>query len=204
MNRKKREDISNLIINTELNNKHRIKANLKKHLIEESNILRNSLSFLSYHALKYLIRRNVKSKKKIWSKTHEKKLNGIKAEKYNTGKDNNNLFLFSKKIIHNFSSYILSPMETRVLSYSFDHYVPSKQDDKKVQVEFERFFKSLSPHTTHLSEDEKTNLKTKFLNTWQNFSRIKVSSEEQGVIDNLAKNKDIVILKQDKGRGWCF
>ena len=93
-------------------------------------------------------------------------------------------------------------MEIKILSYSFDHYVPFKHDDKKLQVEFECFFQTISPHTTHLSEEEKTHLKTKFLRTWQKFSKIKVSSEEKGVIDNLSKNKDIMLLKQDKGRGW--
>ena len=138
-------------------------------------------------------------KKNDWSKKHEKKLSGVRNDKL--GKDKDDLSEFAPKVIHNFSSYVLSSSETRVLAHSLEHYVPFKQSGKKLQVEFERFFQTFTPHTTHLSEEENIALKSRFLGTWQKYSKIKTSSKDQKNIDNLAKSKGIVIVKQDKGRG---
>ena len=44
-------------------------------------------------------------------------------------------------------------------------------------------------------------LKANFLNTFQKYSNVKVSSEDKKVIEGLYKNDDIVVLRQDKGRG---
>ena len=104
-------------------------------------------------------------------------------------------------IIHNFSSYVLSDKETEVLSYSLDHYVPGSEYGKRTQVEFERFYQDIVPHTDHLHAHEKTVLKTKFLDTFNKYSKIKLPNEEKKILENLYKNKDITISKQDKGRG---
>ena len=57
-----------------------------------------------------------------------------------------------KNIIHNFSSFKLTPEEELALSFSLDDHIPTKQND--------------------------------------------ITS-----IDNISRNKDIILIKQDKGRG---
>ena len=54
---------------------------------------------------------------------------------------------------------------------------------------------------THIPDNELTSLKTKLRSTCEKYSKINVSYKYKKVIDNLSKNKNIVILKQGKGRG---
>ena len=49
--------------------------------------------------------------------------------------------------------------------------------------------------------ETKLNLKTHFLNTFNKYKSIKISSKDQQIINNLYKNQAIVVLRQDKGRG---
>ena len=45
------------------------------------------------------------------------------------------------------------------------------------------------------------NLKTKFLNCFKDYGKIKVPYEHKETIKKLSPNKIICLLKQDKGRG---
>ena len=105
-------------------------------------------------------------------------------------------------VIHNFSTYILSDKEVRVLSKTLDHYIPSTNDkSKRTKVEFERFYNNILSRATKLDIEQKLQLKTSFLNTFNKFSKVKVSNDNKKVIENLYKNDKIAILRQDKGRG---
>ena len=53
----------------------------------------------------------------------------------------------------------------------------------------------------HLNNDVITRLKNKLRHTCDKYSRIKVPYKYRNVITNLRRNKQLVILKQDKGRG---
>ena len=44
-------------------------------------------------------------------------------------------------------------------------------------------------------------LKTKLRHTCAKYSQVKVPYKYRTVIDNLRRNKDLAILKQDKGKG---
>ena len=52
-----------------------------------------------------------------------------------------------------------------------------------------------------MPHNELTSLKTKLRSTCEKYSKINVPYKYKNVIDNLFKYKNIVILKQDKGRG---
>ena len=97
----------------------------------------------------------------------------------------------------------MSDNEIRVLSKTLDHYVPPLNDrkSKRTQVEFERFYCSILENATKLSVETKLTLKTKFLDTFKEYKSIKISSNDQHIINQLYKNKEIVVLRQDKGRG---
>lgn len=133
---------------------------------------------------------------------HKKKLETLRSETKPFPKKDTPTPL--RNVVHNFSSYTLSDQEYEVLSYSLDHYIPGKDIGKRTQVEFERFYQDILNHTLHLSnltEREKIELKTKFLDTFNKFSRIEIPQEQRKIIENLYKNPDLVILRQDKGRG---
>ena len=56
-------------------------------------------------------------------------------------------------------------------------------------------------HLAQLAEREKIELKTKFMDTFNKFSRVKIPEEERKIIEKLYNNPDLVVLRQDKGRG---
>ena len=53
----------------------------------------------------------------------------------------------------------------------------------------------------NLNLNLKLNLKSKFLNCFRNLNKIKTPYEHAEIVKKLSKNKDICLLKQDKGRG---
>ncbi len=198
-NDKLRKEIAALIIKTELKNKHRLKNQLKEELRSRNETIRQSTSFILFHSLRYKIRLILEAKRKKWSSVHRRKLLALREADQRKRKTVPKRIV--PDIIHNFSSYVLSNREVDVLSYSLDHYVPSRDNGKHTQVEFERFFQEILPYTMHLPMEERTFLKSKFLNTYNKYSKVKISDEDKNVLEGLYKNKDILILRQDKGRG---
>ena len=196
---KLQKEIAVLIIKTELKNKHRLKNQLKEELRRCNQAIRGCTSFLLFHALRYQIRSVIDTKRKKWESVHQRKLLALREA--NTLKRKPDAPRIRPGIIHNFSSYVLSDREVEVLSYSLDHYVPGRENGKRTQVEFERFFQEILPYTMHLPAEEKDDLKLKFLRTYNKYSKVKVPNEDKEVLERLYKNKEILILRQDKGRG---
>ena len=95
----------------------------------------------------------------------------------------------------------MSNEEYTTLSFGLRHHIPTKSKDVAIEVEFEQFYQGLLRNLTHIPDNELTSLKTKLRSTCEKYSKINVSYKYKKVIDNLSKNKNIVILKQDKGRG---
>ena len=62
------------------------------------------------------------------------------------------------------------------------------------------FNQGLLRNLAHIPDNELTSLKTKLRSTCENYSKINVPYKCKKVIDTLSKNKNILILKQDKGR----
>ena len=197
--RKTKERIAKLIIETEINNKHKIKKELGRKLRETNLAIGRTLTFLTYQAIKYRIRNRVQKEKTKWLKTHARKLETLRQQI--PARNKNTLQKFAVNVIHNFSSHILSKREREVLSYTLDHYVDFKVDVKRIEVEFEKLYQDIVPHTTHLTADDKVEMKSKFLSIFQRYSKIRYKNEDRFVIEGLKKNDNIFILKQDKGRG---
>ena len=80
-------------------------------------------------------------------------------------------------------------------------YMPERFDKRRIEVEFELFYQNILPHTKDLTTDDKTNLKSKFLNAFRNYSGMKIQYKYKETIDKLSRNNDICFLKQDKGKG---
>ena len=194
-----KQKIARTIIEAELNNKHREKKKTKRELKELSAKLSAELSFIAHQSLKYRVRSLVAAKKKGWKATHEKKMQNLKANLRDSNLVASNDF--AKKVVHNFSSHHLTQEEVEALSYGIDHYIPVKTDKRKVEVEFELFYKNVLLGITDLPEDERIEIKTGLLNACKRYTSIKVPYKYQEVIQKLSKNNSICLLKQDKGRG---
>ena len=52
-----------------------------------------------------------------------------------------------------------------------------------------------------MPENEISKVKTRLRNACEKYCHVKVPYKQQKIISNLSNRKDIVILKQDKGRG---
>ena len=108
---------------------------------------------------------------------------------------------FVKQSVHNFSSYQQTAEEQVALSFGLDQHIPTSLRRDDVKTEFELFFQNLLTTISPLPDEKKEVLKTKLRSTFDNYSRIKVPYKHRKVIDTLSKRKDIVVMKQDKGRG---
>ena len=94
-----------------------------------------------------------------------------------------------------------TPEEEHALSFGLDDHIPKKQNDIKIKTEFESFYYQILKHTNQLDQRRQDELKSKIRRTSENYSRIKVPYKYQKIIDNISRNKDIILIKQDKGRG---
>ena len=203
-NLKMKKRIAKIIIETELKRKHRMKHELKKDIERLSLSLRGTLTWLLFNTMRNKIRALVSIRRRKWRTTHERKLNALRQETPPPPTTRSGVHPIARSVVHNFSSYTLSDDEYRLLSFSLDHYIPGRDVGKRTQVEFERFYQEILDHTGHLShlaEREKIELKTKFMDTFSKFSRVRIPDEQKKILEKLYKNPDIVILRQDKGRG---
>ena len=87
-----------------------------------------------------------------------------------------------------------------LLDYSLDQHIPTRVDENKIKTEFESFFFQVQKYTSNLDQQIQDELKTKIKRTCENYSKVKVPYKFQHVIDNLSKNKSIIIMTQDKVR----
>ena len=104
---------------------------------------------------------------------------------------------FIQHRVHNYSSYILSRAEEKVLSFRLDQQIPTICNRNKLFMEFETFYHSILKDISHIPVDDITRLKTKLCHT---YSQIQVPYQYCTVINNLHRNKNLAIPKQDKGR----
>ena len=87
------------------------------------------------------------------------------------------------------------------IPFGLDEHIPSVCNRNKLFTEFEIFYQNILKDISHLNNDVMTSLKTKLRYTCDKYSRIKVPYKYHNVINNLRRKKQLLILKQDKGRG---
>ena len=191
-----RNKISRQIIDAELKNKHRKKKILLNKIKKRQEELKSRVGYVTYVVFYHNINKVISKKRTDWMKTHHKKIENLKRTQ---NKINNIRNRPTENIIHNFSSYALSEEEKRALSFSLDENIPTKLNENKIQTEFESFYWQLLQHTKHLSQQEQDQLKSKIRRTFGNYARTKTPYKYKKIIENLCNNKNIIILKQDKG-----
>ena len=141
----------------------------------------------------------LKSKFKVVSSRHQKKLSNLR--KHQTAKTIELKPHSIKNTVQNFSWYQLSTDEYTTLSYGLDHHISARLNNNRIHTEFEEFYQGILKDITHIPENYLSSLKTKLRNTCKKYSKIRVPYKYEEIIDQLSRNKDLCILKQDKGRG---
>ena len=111
-----------------------------------------------------------------------------------------------EKVIFNFSKYVLSDTEKKLLAKGLNFCLPPKQlKYADYLVHFELFYRDI--HNLEILSNEdldfvKTKTKETALSSFRQYNKNpqqNLSKEELAALTNLSKNKDIVIQKSDKG-----
>ena len=92
---------------------------------------------ITFCTFNYVINKEIRRKKKTWRKTHDKKLKNLfNRDEEESGQQRK----VPRNIVHNFSSYTLTPEETHILTYGLDHHIEAKLDSNGIKTEFEAMF----------------------------------------------------------------
>ena len=185
-------------MNTELQQKYHEKRKLKREVIQLPIKLKAQVGLVLFHGVIYSLDKSIMQKSITVTKRHEKNLVKLQKDKRLTFGEN---IKYIRHTFHSFSSYQLSSKEEEALSFGLDEYILSACNRSKLFTEFEMFYQNILKDISHLNNDVITRLKTKLRHTCNKYSRIKVPYKYRNVINNLRRNKQLVILKQDKERG---
>ena len=104
-------------------------------------------------------------------------------------------------MVHNYSSYILSEQEKITLSFGLEQHISNRSCKNSIYTEFEQFYQRIFHNIRHLPKDDINRIKTEMRSTCEKYSCINVPYKYSKIVNDLSRNKDIVIMKQDKGRG---
>ena len=184
---------------TEIQGKHRENKKLKKEIAFISIQLKGTLGLFLYGGLIHEIHHVIKSRYKAVMSRHEKKNYKFWTAQKKENKVSKPGLL--KCIVYNFLSNNLTQGEHETSSYGLDHHIQTKINRNNIKTGFESFFQNLLYNLSDVPENEISKMKTKILNTFEKYCHVKVPYKQRKIISNLSNSKDIVILKQDKGRG---
>ena len=183
----------------ELQCKNTEKKKVRKEILQLDKKLRLSLNIVIYHTLLHQISIAAKSRLKAIGKRHAKKLTKFNNRQNKTECQEPKRIL--KNIVHNFSSDMLASDELVAFSHGLDHQIPIRNNRSNITTEFEYFYQNLLNHISHIPEVQLSQVKAKLRDACEKYCRIKISYKHRKTIGNLSKRNDVIILKQDKGRG---
>ena len=109
--------IARIVMETELQKKHREKIKLREEIKNFVVQLKNELELMLYNTLKHQINKTIGSRRIAISSCHKKKLEKFRERQLKLKQQNEEKI--KRQIIHNFSSYVLSHEECIALSYDW-------------------------------------------------------------------------------------
>ena len=165
-NKKLTRRIARIVMESQLQPKHREKKKLKKKLTTLNNQLKTSLNIILYNTLIDQINIAIKSRFKAVRLHHNEKLVNKSQQKYSKSTTQTELV---RNIVHNFSSYALSHEELNALSYGLDHHISTKANKNAVSTEFEHFFQNLLKDISNIPESELAQIKTKLRHSCEKY-----------------------------------
>ena len=142
----------------------------------------------------------VKSKVKAIMTRHTKKLINL-CNKKSIYDNRGNHISFIKNTVYNMQSYTFSEEEYNALAFGLDHHIPTKTKRNVIETEFELYFQSIHRYTNEIPDSKISYLKTKLRNICHKYNHIHVPYKYCKIVETLSNNKNIMLLRQDKGRG---
>ena len=197
INRSIENKIASTIIETEIRNKQKKQNRLVKELLHDTKELKLLIGYVSYCTINHVINKTINGKRKEWKRVHERKLTKL----FDDVKQTPNIHQTPRNTVSNFSSYTLTAEESYILSFGLDHHVETKLNPNTIKTEFESMYHHLDQQFANISSHERDTLKTKIRRTCENYINIPSKTKYEETISKLSKNKRIVILRQDKGKG---
>ena len=196
-----KQKIAMMILTTELRYKHHRKRAIRRELRLICRTLESTLSIVLYNALIRKVTKVVKIRSTAIYHKHKKKLAELRKSSPRTHQTNNNTNSnTNNNNVHNFSSMKLTDKQKDALSRELEQHSPSKNNRISIQTQFEQFYQRL-PTTEDQTAEAKTEIKSKVLETYTKYMDIETPYVYEKEVSELKKNKNISILKQDKGRG---
>ena len=191
------------LLSVELAHKRKHLQNLQEKLTSPLQDLRSCFSWFDFnHLVSFVNSHNIKSLKRTEA-VQNRKLDTLRREYLATGIDPNN-------VIFNLSSYTLNDIEKKALSRGLKFCLrPEKLDYCNFLTPFEKLSRNLKSKpivNQHLNfEFVKARLKSLALSAYYGYDSLQlplnISKAEISALDNLSKNRNIVIIRPDKGNG---
>ena len=172
------------------------KSKLCEHRDEATIKIRNIVTSLEWYILNQAVRKNVDKEVEKAVKIHTKKLEKLTK---------NEIIPFSpEEVITNLSEVILTNEEKELLKNGLDYALPPRNIIKTdIFTQFEMIHRLLTQDITN--EEDKAELRTEIsqlaFNYYNSYSPSKSTLKKHGILKRLRSNKDIVIVKPDKGNG---
>ena len=188
--------IGRIIMEHELESKHLEKKLLRKEIKSLSIQLKMSLSLMVYSVLFNRINIAIISRVKVIKLLQNKKICNLRKRH---GIDKLSKTKPPKNVIHNFFDFTEEVI--RALSHGLDQHIPSNPDGYKINTDLEYFYQNVLNDISDLPQHHLDNIKTKLRSTCMKYHNSKTANKYKKVIDQLSKNNNIIIIKQDKGRG---
>ena len=98
------------------------------------------------------------------------------------------------------SSYTLTEDECNALAFGLDHHIPARTNKNIIGTEFGLYFRSINRYVNEIPVNNISHLKTKLRNICDRYNRIRVPYKFRKTVEQLSRNKSIMVLKEDSGR----
>ena len=161
-NNKLKKRIARIVMETEIQNKHREKKSFKKEIRQKCILFKSTLGIVVFNALLHHLNNVIKRKHTAILLRHHRKLEKFRFRQNKHTSDNQNNF--QNCIVHNFSSYSLSQAEINALSFGLDQHIPTNINRNSIQTKFESFYQRLVIDMPNIPENELQQVKTKSRN----------------------------------------
>ena len=178
-NNKLTKRIARIVMETEIQNKHREKKSLKKEIRQKCILLKSTLGIVVFNALIHHLNNVMKRKHTAILLHHHKKLEKFRFRQNKHTSDNRNNF--QSCIVHKFSSYSLSQAEINALYFGLDQHIPTNINRNSIQTEFESFYQRLVIDMPNIPENELQQVKTKLRNICEHYCNIKVPYKQRQI-----------------------
>ena len=167
--------------------------------VERDNVekkVRGILTGLEWYLLNKALQKNINKEVDNIVTTHQKKLENLTK--------NNMLPFTHEEVVNNLSSVNLTSEELELLKYGMDYAIPPSRISKTdIFTQFEMIHRLISKDIT--DNEKKSELRTVMshlaVSYYNSYSPSKSSLKKHGIIKKLRGNKNIVIVKPDKGNG---